>query len=183
MMKSRSAILLVLLALGILMLPGCSSAPKIITYQNPEYTIQYPSDWTKSEEEGMIAFKSPVEDTSDTFQELLTVKIILDATSTLDEITTGTVKALKESITDINLLDSTETTLSGYPAHKVIYSGKSDEDEARDVKMILVWAIKENQLYLLTYAAEADTYSNYLGIVDAMMNSFTFVDSTQPASS
>lgn len=77
------------------------------------------------------------------------------------------------TVKDINLLDSSDTTLSGYPAHKVIYVGKPDG--VKDLKVIQVWAQTDSKVYVITFAADLNSYSNYLGMVNVMLNSFTII--------
>ncbi|HLD06206.1 MAG TPA: PsbP-related protein [Candidatus Nanoarchaeia archaeon] len=172
-MKSRNLILLALVVVGITLLPGCSGKDRLLTYTNPAFSIQYPSDWTQGEEKGYIAFLSPMESSADLFRENINIGVVdMDPANppTLDEITKSTISAIKTYIADINLVDSSETALSGYPAHKVIYTGKPEG--TRDLKLIQIWTLKDNKLYVITFTADVNNYANYLGIINMMFNSF-----------
>ena len=98
--------------------------------------------------------------------------ITLDAYSTLE------ISILTQSATDFDLKESTPTVLAGIPAYKIVYS---ETLQQVPLQVMQVWAIKDNKTYTLTYIAELPKYSTYLPIVQKMIDSFEFINSTSGA--
>ena len=90
-----------LLALAFMFVFGVG---ELLTYTNSEkrYTIKYPSEWSKSEQNGYVAFLSPADSASDTFRENVNV-MVQDMSAnpmTLDQytaLTKGQIEGLKGS--------------------------------------------------------------------------------------
>lgn len=147
---------------------------RFLTYDNFFYhiRIKYPSVWTKSEEiiGTIVAFLSPQESSSDSFRENLNVYIgNLSQSMTLDDYIDLSNNQLKQLITDYSIIDSSATTLAGNPAHKVIFTGKQG---GFNLKWMQVYMIKNNRDYVISYTAEEDKYSYFLGTIQEMINSF-----------
>lgn len=149
-------------------------------YRNEKYRfeIHYPSNWTRQEQEPFgtlalifVAFLSPQESASDMFLENIniTVQDLSNQPMTLDEYTNLSINQMSQYITDFNIIDSSVTTLVGNPAHKIVYTGKEGQN---NLKWMQIWTIKDNKAYVITYTAKIDTYSNFLGTIQQMINSF-----------
>lgn len=157
---------------------GCiqEESSKYSTYKNNAMGIQinYPSDWSRQEGTLVIVFLSPRESVSDLFQENLNiVKQDLSAQPmTLDEYIDIIIENLTQFLVDFNLISSSQTTLDGYSAQELHYTGTL---EGRTLKWKLVVTIKDNNSYELTYSAAVDKFSDYLGTIEKMINSFEFI--------
>ncbi len=172
---NRNLFIAIILAL-LLFASSCSgneppaASETFLTYENADYKIKidYPSDWAKTEDtEAVIAFLSPKSGSSDDFRE--NINLVMNDLSgqelTLDSYSQVVLEQLKYAFTDMEVLESGYTTLSKNPAYKVVYT-KSN------LKVMQVWAIRNDISYILTYTAREDTYSNYLSSIQKMIDSF-----------
>ena len=118
-----------------------------------------------------VAFVAPRENVSDIFQENVNIIVedLSDQPMTLDEYTELSVQQLEQSVTDLNILDSSPFTLTDIPGHKVVYTGKQGQ---YDLKWMQVWTVKNDKAYVISYTAETDTYSAFLGTAQEMIDSF-----------
>jgi len=181
-MKSKylSSVVLVLALVGIVFISGCieqglttQSTTNFLTHESPAYgvRIDYPADWTKQEIDNVAIFLSPKESASDIFQEKVSV-IVKDLSTqpmTLSEYTESYLDKLEQLIVDLNIVDSGPVTLAGNLAHKVVYTTRPAQ---YDLKFMKIWTVKNNKAYLITYIAEVDKYSDFLGTIETMIDSF-----------
>lgn len=91
-----------------------------------------------------------------------------DAPTTLADFTDFNIKNLRLTTQGFELLESKETTLAGLPAHRIIFNGSPPiltEERKNDwFKRTQIWAIKDNNVYLISFIEEA--------FVDGERNSF-----------
>ncbi len=165
-----------------------------LTYENTTYgiKIQYPAGYgwqlalsNQTSEDNVynyiVAFRSPRDRVSDPVIE--TVNIAMEnlppeENITLDAYSTFQISDLTQSGTNFDLKESTPTVLAGIPAYKIVYS---EILQQVPLQVMQVWAIKDNKAYILTYVAEAPKYSTYLPVVQKMIDSFEFINSTSGA--
>jgi serine/threonine-protein kinase len=165
-----------------------------LPYENTTYgiKIQYPAGYgwqlalsNQTSEDNVynyiVAFRSPLDRVSDSVVETVNIamenlppeeNIKLDAYSTLQ------ISQLMQSATNFDLKELTPTVLAGIPAYKIVYS---ETLQQVPLQVMQVWAIKDNKTYILTYIAEAPKYSTYLPVVQKMIDSFEFINSTSGA--
>ncbi len=150
------------------------------TYENADYgfKIGYPRTWTVTETviEGIpaVQFISPLEGPDDVGQENVTVAYEdLPQPTTLEEYAEATIGGLGDTIEEFNLIESVDTTLSGNPARKIVFTGKY---EGMAAKWMEVLTIKGNRAYTISYIALPTTYARFLGIVQEMMDSFEILE-------
>ncbi len=187
MIKPNYLFLTTLLVIGIIFTSGC--VQQFLTYDNPTYgiRIKYPSDWTKSEQVGgsVVVFLAPKENLSDVFQENVNV-LVQDLSTrpmTLSEYTNLSIDQISQNIFDANIIDSSATTLDGNPAHKVVYTGTAVkvaiyvggiQGEYR-LKWMQIWTIKDNKVYIISYAARVDKFSEFSDTTNQMISSFEVI--------
>jgi hypothetical protein len=153
------------------------------TYQNPDYSIkmQYPSDWSASKSglrdyTNVIAFYSPLENISDIFPEHLTLSITgYSQHITLQKFNTVLNNTLKQP--GVKTIESNPTTLAGNPAHKIVFLPPTDNVPFK-FETMLVWTVKSDKVYIISYNAEAARYSTYLPTIQKMIDSFEMTNST-----
>jgi hypothetical protein len=153
------------------------------TYQNPDYSIkmQYPSDWSASKSglrdyTNVIAFYSPLENISDIFPEHLTLSITgYSQHITLQKFNTVLNNTLKQPA--VKTIESNPTTLAGNPAHKIVFLPPTDNVPFK-FETMLVWTVKSDKVYIISYNAEAARYSTYLPTIQKMIDSFEITNST-----
>lgn len=134
------------------------------------FTIQYPSTWEIANQSGknIVLFKSPLENSSDIFQETVGIRVVdLTGGLSLDNFTNTNIKSLEQSA---NILDSTPVTLADKPAHKILYS---TNDERKNIMQ--AWTLIGNKVYLITYVSDATKYLDFLPTVQKMIDSFEII--------
>lgn len=151
----------------------------LLTYDNSTYGVgvKYPQSWTRIDTldpiTGSLAtFMSPVQaNNSDIFQEniRLIVQNLAGKNVTLEEYTKTSINEIKLFSPDAEIIEQRNTQLANEPAHQVVYSGK---EEGYTLKHLQIWTIKDNKVYIITYTAEINKYSEYLRTVQKMINSF-----------
>ena len=154
-----------------------------MTYQNSSHgiRIQYPANWTKDERDyspnntitDIVAFFSPVENTSDTHPASLVIYMerLSNQNMTLKEYATSLITYFNKTLTDFNLIESnTNITLGGgnNPAYGLIYTNKVD---GTNYKTMEIGTIIGDRIYFIRYNAEEKQYSNYLPTIQRMINS------------
>ncbi len=135
--------------------------------------IDYPISWEKKEDIMGIAliFLSPLEGTTDTFQENINL-IIQDISNqpiTLDEYVETNLADMDQFLENITISKSERVTINGLEGHELIYSGHQGEEVMKWRQLVI---INNDKAYLLTYTAKQDTYDLYQEEVNAVINSF-----------
>jgi ribosomal protein L40E len=135
----------------------------------PEYNIKinYPSTWTRRDDTTdalKVMFLSPKEGPSDDFLEGLGVCV--DETHenmTLQEFLDSNITDLKQSNSDFKMFESTPTTLSGAPAHQIVYL-------ANNGKYLIVATVRNNIFYWLQYSSKPESYQRFLSSAEQMVS-------------
>jgi hypothetical protein len=152
----------------------------LLNYQNPTFGIkmQYPTDWTASTSgipsyNGIIGFYSPLQGLYDTLPAELTLSITTYSKAiSLDEYTKTTLGALEKQ--GIKVDESSQNTLAGKPGYKVTFSPPSPATQTTPVslKVMQIWTIIDNKVYLLSFNADSTKFTTYLPTVQKMLDSF-----------
>ena len=140
----------------------------------PEYNvkIKYPSTWTRRDDTHdalKVVFQSPKEGPSDPY--LDGVGVAVDETlgnMTPQHFIEVNIADMRKNNSDFTLFESTPTTLSGVPAHQMVYL-------ANKKKTLVVATVRNNIFYWLQYAAEPESYLKFLSSVEQMISSFEFL--------
>jgi eukaryotic-like serine/threonine-protein kinase len=148
---------------------------QFLTYENPEsgISILYPSNWEKlANLDNFVTFTAPPEIDTRIYPAALGLKVqeLSSQNIPLEEITKVQMSDLKKSNPDLNVLESTSTTIAGKPAHKIVFSAIDNEEVER--KAMQVWTVIGNKAVLITYKSEPDKFSNYLPTIERMIESF-----------
>lgn len=154
-----------------------------LTYTDATYKISliYPKDWEKKVGKmgTVVAFLSPPENASDEFRENVNI-VIEDISSqpmTLDEYTNLSLNQLDQFVQNPNILESSEDTLSGIRAYRLVYTGEMESNgNVYALKWLQVYTIKNNKVYMFTYTSAEDSYSDYLDSVEEMIDSFEIME-------
>ena len=149
-------------------------APKNIsgyrTYTNSSagIAIQYPPSWQLTEPGGPYtnAFFN-VSGAQMSFT--IAAPENLGQGATLDGYSQDLISELQQNATSFTLLNSSTTTLAGYPAQKLVFTLVSGGTTREGMVEL---ALVNNTGYALTYYATQDVYPNYVGIAQNMMQSF-----------
>jgi hypothetical protein len=154
-------------------------------YQNPTLgiRIQYPLDWQVEEEEGeQVTFVKE----NDMVEFLVDVHESDPSDRTLTELVDNEITNKKEQREGFKLIESTPTTISGNPAHELLYTFvKEDGPRAGEInKVMRIFTIKDAKLYTVAYLSEPEKFPDYLTLVERMVDSFRIdTGSTSPGGS
>jgi tetratricopeptide (TPR) repeat protein len=159
-----------------------TAAGQFSTYTNEKYgiTMQYPSDWTKTEGEDevedledlveIVKFSKDI----DYYEGEVSLYLDQNQSLSLQEYLSDTIKIYEDSYDDFKLLSSnanTDKTLSGHPAYFLGYTLK-EEVESNDTKYLELGAKIGNDFYNVEYSAEeGDHYDESLPIAQKMIDS------------
>ena len=173
--------------------PVLSNTKDLIDHENSafHFSIQYPGSWKKMERNtqqqvtqnsNMTIFiaTSPESDTGFT----VSVQDLPRLGIELEEYTRTSIESLEKSVRLFKLLehDLSSAAVSGYPAHKITYSGSldtNDQDQV-SVKVMQAWCIIGNKVYLLSYAASPEKFEYSLPIAQRMLDSFRLDETALP---
>lgn len=157
-----------------------------LTYGNPEsgFKIQYPSDWRDSQtglkdNTNIVAFYSPLENLSDAFSE----HVIVSLTEYSQNLTLSDYNNLVNSVISppsVTVVESKPVTLTdGHPAQTIVFipppSGSTTNTLLKP-EVMLIWTVKGNKVYTISYNADSANYSKYLPIVQKMVESFKIIE-------
>ncbi len=148
-----------------------------ILYENKDYgmRIKYPADWILEEKEtevfgfagNAVVFSSLR--TSASFS--VTVCDMSARPVTLEEVTASALDYYEQEEYEIS--EEGGTTLAGNPAHEAVVTKKVG---LYTVKMMQIWTIRNDLLYIITYDGEVSHYSFFSEVAEEMINSFTLLE-------
>jgi hypothetical protein len=152
---------------------------QFLTYEDPELgiSIQYPSNWEKLVSlNNFVTFTAPPETDTRIYPAALGLKVqeVSSQNISLQEVTNVQISDLKKSNPDLNVLESTSTTIADNPAHKIVFSATDNKEVER--KAMQVWTVIGNKAFLITYKAEPDKFTSYLPTIERMIDSFKVIE-------
>ena len=141
--------------------------------QGAGFKIEYPRDWTREENQNgaAVIFYSPLDNKLDYFRDNVNIVVQdLQKPMTLSEYSDLAIKQMEGVFTtNFQVTESVVATLSGRPAHKLVFTGKGPDTE---LKYYIVWTLDETKAYQVTYLAFPSAYEKYLPKVEKMISSF-----------
>jgi hypothetical protein len=175
-----------------------SSSPIFLNYDNPflGIKIQYPSNWLIALHfiSGVFItqFISPIQNSTDNFPASVSISIqpLPKNITTLNQYTNVAYKLLnliyKRGGGGFNVTESNNsTTLAGIiPAFERMFTvqkhflDKNLKIIALDFKILNLYGINVNKLYMITFTA-ASKYASYLPVVQKMIHSFKIIPTVQ----
>ncbi|MFH1663466.1 MAG: PsbP-related protein [archaeon] len=156
-----------------------------LTYENADYgiKIKYPEEWGMPPvnfEGHIVTFVTPnIIDEPDVrnpdavvFQ--IVTEDLTDRPMTLEEYAENTKSQVNEfqRLQDLKIIDSSQTTLAGNTAHRLIYTYNVENDNA---KTALIFTIKNNKVYAINVTGAEEGYSNHSKTTNKMVESFEFI--------
>ena len=177
-MRKKTTILLIgVVLLAAVLTAGCTfnvgnttpSASPTNTYNSSTgFTINYPTDWGKPQEQqngNVVLFLTPTNNAT----ENLNIQVInVSANSTLSSLTPGIISGI-QNISDFKQIDAGNTTLAGNPAYKIVYTAT---DNGNSFKVTQIWTVINGKEYFITYKAAPNNYDTYLSAAQQMIDSF-----------
>jgi hypothetical protein len=164
---------------------AAASASNFLTYQNSTYgiSVQHPSNWIKEENHNLTSAGRIVKFSSPQGASPTTLNIIggnrLSSNMSLEQFSAASINNLRQSFPRFNLLESSSTTLGGFPAHRVVYT--AEVAPGFGVKSMQVWTVKDARDFIITYVSLPSAFSNNLPTIQHMIDSFAFIPTTAAA--
>ena len=150
------------------------SESEFLTYDDliTGFSIKYPPNWDRAQHiDKSITFIAPKETNSDTFPAGLGIFFKeVASNATLSYITQTQLNTLKNLYPDINILESSDITFAGHPAHKIIFTATDNTSHLR--KAMQIWFKDDTKAYLITYKADVEKFPQYLPTIEKMLNTF-----------
>lgn len=169
----------------------------LLTWENPTYGIkfEYPSTWEKQEEEAgtmtttLVNFLSPPRSSTDEFPEILNIGVedLPTQSFTLEQYSELGINKLRTSLQDVNITESTDTTLAGSLAHKITYTFTFIDADNPSIQLPLknmqVWTVNNGKAYVITYGGVVNQFSESLVDAQKIIDSFEILSGalTQPS--
>lgn len=149
----------------------------IYTNDQAGFKISYPNNWEMIENFGgtTVAFRSPAEDSSDSFKENVNVlgRALQSKNLKLDEFFQANIDTLKKQYPNFNLLSSKNIQLSdGTPAKKIIFNL---EFNGVNLKFLQVYSIKNSHGYVISFTSTEESYNKYINDVENILQSFEII--------
>lgn len=150
------------------------SESEFLTYDDliTGFSIKYPPDWERAQHiDKSITFIAPKESNSDTFPAGLGI-IFKEVASnmSLSYISQTQLNTLKNLYPDINILETSDITFAGHPAHKIIFTATDNTSHLR--KAMQIWFMDDTKAYMITYKADVEKFPQYLPTIEKMLNTF-----------
>lgn len=160
------------------LLPSAQAATfKSLAYP---YTLSVPDDWQSKKVPGVdVALAAP--ETGGAVPPSFNVSVIkvLPALKvTLSDVRLLMLKQAKENIKDLKVLGDADISVSGLPGHLLNYlgsqavSGQTDRQPSVPMHWIQIFTLKNNQAYILTFAAPQTSFDQDKRVANKMFNSF-----------
>jgi hypothetical protein len=150
------------------------SESEFLTYDDliAGFGVKYPPDWERAQHiDKSITFIAPKESNSDAFPAGLGI-IFKEVASnvSLSYISQTQLNTLKNLYPDTNILESSDITFAGHPAHKIIFTATDNTTHLR--KAMQIWFKDDTNAYLITYKADVEKFPQYLPTIEKMLNTF-----------
>ena len=149
---------------------------KNLTFDDPTYGIklQYPSSWIKIQPgqssiqdnvDVVVAFLRPEaqQNASSLSRIGIGVQQLKSQNISLDQYTSNQIQAINRQ--NATILESSETTLAGNPAHRAIFTLQNKTE------LLQIWTLKEDKAYIITYQANLNDYPKNLPTFQRMVES------------
>jgi hypothetical protein len=123
----------------------------------------------------------PLSDSVDPYQEQFEIKTsnLTSPSLTVEKIAAKTIGEMLNPLITINE-QSNSSTVAGNHAYKLVYTAMNSE--GLELKNMTFWTIKNSKVYDITYSALQANYSDYLPMIENMINSIQFVRSSDDRS-
>ena len=138
------------------------------------FKISYPYNWNITDNDFLITFKAPQNVALVTLS-ITNYTAISKVNLTLEQYSSNEIINIKSDESKktgnlFKLLESKPHLLSGQPGHDIVFLNGTNADTT--YKTLLVWSIVDGKIYQITYSAKVSEYSNYIGTVFYMIDSF-----------
>jgi len=170
--------ILFILLVALFLLIGCTQQEtyvepgKLIEYENSEMgiKIKYPENWLKQENTNNIKFTA-----SENAIFGITATSYMPGPDALKRYRDNELSTTKMISKNLKIIESTETTLTGLPAYKIIHTAKFEPIPfimSENVQEMVIFTIKNNKLYKIRFTTTPEDYEKYKKTIEEMIESF-----------
>lgn len=162
-----------------------AAKPDFLTYRNSSsgLTIQYPSYWEKTEDGNAVIFHTPYQSDLDRYQERLWITTtelseLFRPNMTLDKFSDSIIGEYNDTLKNFRLIGLDSRFMVGggnNAAYKFQYTNTL-RDSNIDLELMDIITTNGNKVYHITYAAEPNEFSNYMPVIQNMLNSINLND-------
>ncbi|MBN2531403.1 MAG: hypothetical protein JXB88_00855 [Spirochaetales bacterium] len=137
--------------------------------------IQYPENWDIKEGDNGVAFLIPKENTGTVLYEgfNLLYEKMYGIEMSLEKYLEITIDGMKKYMPGFTLIESSESTLGGHPACRIIYLGTH---ESMEMKFFSMFAIRKGFVYALSFNTLSDQFDAYRETYEKITGSFQFLN-------
>ena len=147
------------------------TSSNFVTYNGSKYgfTIDYPSNWNKTEDSTGIWFFSPVDQTGN-----IRIQSEPKLNTTLANLVKAQFIILQKTHKEVDVLSSTLTTVDGNPANRTNYKFKDEIPkflgaDIFDYTAFQVTTAKDDKLYTFIYFSTPDKFDIFFPIAQKML--------------
>ena len=156
-----------------------NSEEKFAEYVNDDYqfSLKYPQNWSKQQIDDpitgeIVVFNSPPETNTDLFSEkvYIAIEYLSSEPTDLNEYSRTVVERIQQTEgSDRELYEEFSSTIDNASARTVIYARQQSGMQLRQMES---FTIKNNQVYIAIYTAEADKFAKFYPTVEKMLGSW-----------
>ncbi len=152
---------------------------ELTTYENSEkgISILYPTNWVPMENEFGIAFFPLSFDFSNNQPPGVSILIRPSTSNTVEELVNNEINDISQQVLKFKLIEKNPFSLGGISAYNILFT-HFDPTTQTEIQTLQAFTIKNGKDYGITYQASAQDYSTYLPIIQQMIHSFRFIDSS-----
>ena len=141
-----------------------------VPYSNPTFGVrtEYPANWGRLD----LSFSQLQNDSADIdfypLDDIFGTKHVRIQIETMQSVQNTTLEQYSETkinSTEGQILESNSTTLTGLPAHEIVFTNAG-------LQKIQVWTIKDDRIFTITYEADEEDFQNDLLVAERMIESF-----------
>ncbi len=165
----------------ILQSPNEANGSETIVYENPNlgFSLEYPSNWTKEESlspPSLLLYSPRLSATDEAPESMAITTEVVSSDTSLKEYSNSALNVLRTQFPSMNLLETSNSTLSAYPANQIIYTYFVNGVELKNMQ---VWTIVNDMVYVITYGGTLDEFNDSLPVFHNMVNSFRITTAIQ----
>jgi hypothetical protein len=137
--------------------------PGSAIFENVEFSIDYPSNWTKESTTQTVSFTSPEGNIISVLSENL------ETSMTVAQYYDKNIAALKDTLEDEKILGGSTLNLSSGEGRKITFTASVDNVQ---LKFTQVFTVKNKTGFIITYAGDPGMYFNYEDIFNRALTTF-----------
>ncbi len=150
--------------------------------ESANITLEYPKEYQKQENffGAVVAFVAPKENEDDGAEIFMIQNSKISDTSkpiTPEEYEKSMI-LIMENKPGITIITSEKTKFAGYEGYKFVYEEEKENKVTKKTDMVrtlLLWTIKNDEVYALMYGADVDDFDVHLKTIMKMVESFTIL--------